>query len=74
MLLLFFNLIPIFPLDGEKILTYFMPDSAQPVMANLRRYGPFLLFLLIIAGRFGFDLLNTLIRVPAETLTRALIS
>ena len=33
--LAFFNLIPIPPLDGSKILSYFLPDKALPFYDNL---------------------------------------
>ncbi len=39
-----FNLLPIPPLDGSKILQTFLPDSMQRVMWGLERYG----FLLVI--------------------------
>ncbi len=43
-LLAVFNLLPVPPLDGSKILQAFLPDSMQRVMWNLERYG----FLLVI--------------------------
>ncbi|MFQ5921325.1 MAG: site-2 protease family protein [Anaerolineales bacterium] len=73
LLLLFFNLIPIFPLDGEKVLSYFLPAGGRATMARLRPYGPVLLILLIVSGRFGVDLLGMLIRAPANQLTELLI-
>lgn len=69
LLLMLFNLIPVFPLDGEKVLTYFLPPSGQDFMASIRPYGQFILlgiiFLvpgvlaLLIGGpiRFLFSLL-----------------
>jgi len=40
-----FNLIPIPPLDGSRVLTGFMPRRFQYTMASIERYG----FLIIIA-------------------------
>ena len=74
-ILLFFNLIPISPLDGEKVLTYFLPPSGQATMARIRPYGPMLLLLLLVAGRFGgINLLGVLIGTPASALISLLIS
>lgn len=48
LLLAFFNLIPIHPLDGGKIFTGFLPASeAREADIFLRRYGLFILIFLI---------------------------
>ena len=74
LILLFFNLIPVFPLDGEKVLEYFLPPSGQDVLIRIRPYGQFILLGLIFMGRFvGLDLLGVLIRVPAETVLSLLV-
>jgi Zn-dependent protease len=75
LVLLFFNLLPIAPLDGEKVLAYFLPASGQLTLERLRPYGPMILIGLILLGRFGqFNLLGTLIGVPAGNLLRLLIT
>ncbi|MCK5586436.1 site-2 protease family protein, partial [Candidatus Bipolaricaulota bacterium] len=38
-----FNLIPIPPLDGSRVLTYFLPTEGRRIMLSLERYG-FLIF------------------------------
>ncbi len=43
--LMVFNLVPIPPLDGSKILFSLLPRSAWPILANLERYS--LVFLII---------------------------
>jgi Zn-dependent protease len=45
-----FNLIPIPPLDGSKILTAFLPVSGQQVMARFERYGFFIIIILLYTG------------------------
>jgi Zn-dependent protease len=71
LILLFFNLIPVSPLDGEKVLTYFLPPSGQATMARIRPYGPMLLMLLLFAGR---GLFSTLILRPVGQLFQLLVS
>jgi Zn-dependent protease len=51
-----FNLIPISPLDGEKVLTPFLPSSFAVFMNRIRPYGPlFLLLLIAVLPNFGID-------------------
>ncbi|MDD2702816.1 MAG: site-2 protease family protein [Candidatus Omnitrophica bacterium] len=45
-----FNLIPIPPLDGSKILMGFLPLRAQEVLSGLEPYGFFLLAALLFTG------------------------
>jgi Zn-dependent protease len=46
-----FNMIPLPPLDGSRILTALLPPFWGPVLAPLERYGVPILFLLILFGR-----------------------
>ncbi len=46
-----FNMIPIPPLDGSRILTALLPPFWRPVMAPIERYGIMVLFLVLILGR-----------------------
>ena len=39
------NMIPIPPLDGSRVLTYFLPTEGRRIMLSLERYG----FLIVIA-------------------------
>ena len=48
-----FNLIPIPPLDGSKILAGLLPDKGSNLIYSLERYGPILLIILIFSGVFG---------------------
>lgn len=65
LLLMLFNLIPIAPLDGDKIAGYFAPPPISRILDVIRPYGPILLMaLLFIAPRFGVDIFSW-IMVPA---------
>jgi len=46
-----FNILPIAPLDGSKILYGILPASYRNFIFFLERYGPFILIGLIIIGR-----------------------
>ncbi len=63
-----FNLIPIPPLDGSKILMSFLPEEAQNNLAKLEPYGFFILSFLLFTG-----MLNPVI-VFMENLIYGLIS
>ena len=51
--LFIFNLIPIPPLDGSRVLYAFMPDSIRDVMDQIEPYGLFLIFGLVLMGGAG---------------------
>lgn len=48
-----FNLIPVPPLDGSKILAGLLPDSGTVFVYSLEQYGPLILLLLIVTGMAG---------------------
>ncbi len=57
--LMAFNLLPIAPLDGSKILQAFIPYRYEPQYDAFMRQGPYILLILLIAGRFsGIDVLS----------------
>ena len=65
LLLLFFNLIPLPPLDGHKVATGVFPPQFAEYFYRLERWGPFILLLLIFGGRFiGLNLLGLIIYPP----------
>ncbi|NNE99663.1 MAG: site-2 protease family protein [Pyrinomonadaceae bacterium] len=47
-----FNLLPIPPLDGGKILGNFVPDSVKPVLDMIEQFGFMLLLLFVYLGIF----------------------
>lgn len=68
LILAVFNLIPLPPLDGSKILAGLLPDSGAQVIYSLEAYGPIILLLLIITGAFSRIL------IPLVTLMYSLFS
>jgi Zn-dependent protease len=72
-LLAAFNMIPIPPLDGHKILMGILPSFWVPVLAPLERYGfPILLLLLFLGGSFGNSIIGSIIG-PVDTGLRNLL-
>ena len=72
--LLLFNLIPISPLDGEKVLYSLLPAGGARFMDTIRPYGPIILLALIMLGRLGsVDLLSAIMRPPLTALFRLLL-
>ena len=43
-----FNLIPIPPLDGSRVLYVIAPDSIRNIMQNMERYGIIIIYILIL--------------------------
>jgi Zn-dependent protease len=57
-----FNILPIAPLDGSKILYGLLPAGYAKTIFALERYGPFILIGLILVGRMtGVSVLGGLI-------------
>ena len=72
--LFFFNLIPLAPLDGEKVITFFLPDHWVDFYDRIRPYSPFILLaILFILPMFGIDLINLIVWQPLQKLAYFLI-
>jgi Zn-dependent protease len=72
--LFFFNLLPLAPLDGEKVITFFLPDHWVEVYDRIRPYSPIILLAIVfVLPMFGLDLINLLIRQPLMGLAMFLI-
>ena len=71
--LMLFNLIPISPLDGFKVALGVLPDQWANTLAGLEQAGPILLLLLVVSGRFGFNLLGFLIGPAQNGLLKLLV-
>jgi len=70
LLLMFFDLIPIAPLDGSKILAGFAPREWDGLLATLEQWGPFLLLALVFLGQ---GLLGIILGPPINFLLRAIV-
>src|SRR5262245_43976555 len=76
-----FNMLPVPPLDGSKVVAPFLPiELARPYLA-LERFGMIILLLLIfvapmLAQRNGidFDVLGMLVLEPAQVVVRTILS
>ena len=72
--LFFFNLLPLAPLDGEKVITFFLPDHWAEIFDRIRPYSHLILLgIIFILPMFGIDLINILIRRPLMDLALFLI-
>lgn len=49
----FFNLIPLPPLDGSKVLVRFLPQRLESQYLRLERYGMLILILILLTGGFS---------------------
>lgn len=63
-----FNLIPVPPLDGSRLLAALLPESGQSIVDQLERYG-----FIILIGLSATGLLGRIIIPPANALMRILI-
>jgi Zn-dependent protease len=69
-----FNLVPLFPLDGDKIADYFFPPSVGRVLEVIRPYGAMILIMLIfVAPRLGFDFIGAFVYPPVANLFYLLV-
>jgi len=72
--LFLFNLIPLAPLDGEKVITFFLPDHWVEFYERIRPYSPFILLALVfVLPMFGLDLIGWIITRPLQNLALFLI-
>lgn len=68
LLLAFFNLIPVPPLDGGNVLAGLLPESAEPMFGFLRQYGFIVLYGLLLTGA-----LDAMIGPPTSFFERILL-
>ena len=54
--LMVFNILPISPLDGSKVLYSFLPDQAYETLMRYERYGMLILFALVATDILGSPL------------------
>lgn len=73
LLLMLFNLIPLAPLDGEKVAEYFFPPNLARAWDTIRPYGPIILLLVAFVGpTLGFPILTWIIDPPMRVMLRLL--
>ncbi len=69
LILMFFNLIPIPPLDGYKILQGSVPPDMSYQLRSMEQYGFLILMLVVfILPRAGLDVLGWLVARPSAAL------
>ncbi len=74
LLLMLFNLVPLAPLDGEKVAADILPPSWSRVFDQIRPYGPTILLLLLFAAPLiGLDILGWVIYPPLIFLQTLLV-
>lgn len=70
LILCFFNLLPVFPLDGFSILLGLLPPELADRFEATRQYGMFIMILLLVAGG---SVLGSILYGPVERLLLLLI-
>jgi len=69
--LAFFNMIPLFPLDGSHILEGLLPYRMAVKYKEIERYSPFILLGLIIMGNYaGISVLGRILSPPIHYFLR----
>ncbi|MGD8862271.1 MAG: site-2 protease family protein, partial [Myxococcales bacterium] len=72
-ILAFFNMLPIPPLDGSRVVDGLMPYRLRPAWERIARYGPLALLAVIVLPRmFSFSLFSGPLRM-ANDLANAMI-
>ena len=74
-LLFVFNLLPIPPLDGSRVVYGLLPPQQAYTWRSYEQYGPYILLALIffVPSLLHFDILTPLVRVPASFLVSLLL-
>jgi len=74
LILMLFNMIPLAPLDGEKIIVSILPPNMAQMWDGIRPYGPIILIVIaIVLPMFGIDLIGKIIYPPLQALFRMLV-
>jgi Zn-dependent protease len=67
LILMLFNLIPLYPLDGEKVAQYFFPPAWADFLDRIRPYSSVILLVLVFLGPIGW-ILNPAMAVLIDLL------
>jgi len=74
LVLMLFNLLPVYPLDGEKVAEYVLPPEGQDFLYRIRPYSMYILFgLILFLPYLGIDIMGWLISWPAQQIIRFLV-
>ena len=74
LILMLFNLIPLYPLDGEKIAQYFFPTSWADFLERIRPYSPIILLLLFFGLPYlGLDVFGWIMQPAMNVLLNLLV-
>jgi Zn-dependent protease len=74
LVLMLFNLIPLAPLDGEKVLAFFLPSKWSYNFSQIQRYGPILLMvLLFVLPMVGVDIISWIMTPALNQISKALM-
>lgn len=75
LVLMFFNLIPLPPLDGSRVLPLFLSDRGLYYYHQFERYGFLILFagLWLLPDLLGFDPITAYFSVTVEPILRLLV-
>ena len=74
MILAFFNLLPVHPLDGEKVLVGLLPPWSAYRFAQLERYGPLILIAVLLFDQMVFPVVRGTVGLLSSHLGRWMIS
>jgi Zn-dependent protease len=72
-LLMLFNLLPLPPLDGGRILTSLLPDNAAMALRRVEPYGMFILMGLILLDP-QIHVIHTITGTLTHSLTNSILS
>lgn len=67
-----FNLIPIPPFDGSRILYYFLPQKGREVMYSIEKYS-FIIVLIILVSGIGSMIVSPIINFVLSLLTNFIL-
>lgn len=69
--LMLFNLIPLAPLDGEKIAAHFFPPPFDRFLETIHPYGSMILMMMIFLGPLlGVDIIGWIMGPPMHNILR----
>jgi len=72
--LMLFNLIPLAPLDGEKVLDFLLPANLRQGWNKIKPYGPIILLALVfVLPLIGIDMISMILTPALSGILRILI-